>query len=294
MRHLAVVVACIGACGSNDLPEVPVDASHVCGCTYGNPQRVGAVTPDGADQLSGLAASLSSADTIWTHNDGDGVARLFALSIYGAGKGIANLPGVTAVDWEDIASGPCGTSACIYVADTGDNLLARTTVRIYEVDEPADFRGIIDANYRAFDIAYPDGPHDVEALFVDPRDQATYVITKQEVAAVVFRMPRVAGSVATAVPVATFLPPANDLRVTAADLRIDECGVRLVIRTYSSMWELTAPTGTSISDLFSTTPVSVPVAIEPQGEAVAYLPSGHAYVTVTDGSDPEISHVSCE
>lgn len=294
MRHLALAI-CLGACGNAaELPDAPLDTTPACGCNYAGAITVGAVTPVGADQLSGLAISLSSPDTVWTQNDGAGDAELFTLSTYGAGKGIAVLPAVAAIDWEDIASGPCGSGTCIYVADTGDNQLDRASVRIYEVDDPGEFRGRIEANYRAFDLVYPDGPHDVEALFVDPRDQATYVITKQLTAATVFRMPRVEGITSTAVPVSTFLPPANDARITAADLRVDECGVRLLIRTYSSMWELRANAEASIEDLFSTAPVSVPVAVEPQGEAVAYLGSGHSYITVNDGVAPELSRVSCE
>ncbi len=295
MRYLPAVVACIGACGSPaELPDASLDAGYACGCAYSGARVAGAVTPHGANELSGLAASIATPGTLWTHNDGPGMARLFALSTYGTGNGIAILPGATAVDWEDIASARCGAGACLYVADTGDNDLTRASVRIYEVDEPAEFRGMIEANYRAFDVVYPDGPHDAEALFVDPRDQASYVITKQSTIATVFRMPRQTATMATAVPVATFLAPENEPRVTAADLRVDDCGVRILIRTYSSMWELRSPAGTSIADAFAASPVSVPVAVEAQGEAVAYLASGQEYVTVTDGSDPVIARVACD
>ncbi len=295
MRRL-VVLASLAACGSDaELPDAPLDAGYTCGCTYGNARQMGAVTPDGADELSGLAASLTVPGRIWSHNDGSGKPRLFALSTYGAGIGIALLPAATVTDWEDIASGPCVSGSCLYVADTGDNDRLRTSVQIYEVDEPGEFRGMVEANYRAYSMTYPDGAHDVEALFVDPRDQATYVITKEATKpAQVFRMPRVDGQVTVAVPVATFIAPEDERRVTGADLHVDECGVRLLVRTYNSLWELRAPVGTAIPALFASPPVAVPVAVEPQGEAVAYLPSGHEYVTVTDGTDPRISRASCE
>lgn len=292
----SVVLACLAACGSDaGLPDAPIDAGYTCGCSYGNAHVTGAVTPDGADQLSGLAASLTVPGRLWAHNDGNGKERLFALSTYGAGIGIALLPSATGVDWEDIAAAPCATGSCIYIADTGDNDRVRTAVRIFEVEEPGEFRGMVEANYRAYDIAYPDGAHDAEALFVDPRDHESYVITKEGTKpAQVFRMPRLDGQVATAVAVTTFLAPEDERRVTGADLRVDECGVRLLIRTYNSLWELRAPVGTSIPALLAVTPVSVPVAVEPQGEAVAYLPSGHEYVTVTDGDAPQLSRASCD
>lgn len=287
----------LGACGSNaQAPDAAIepDAAPACGCRYGSPRLAGAVTPDVANELSGLAVSVAIADTVWTHNDKGDTARLFALTTYGAGKGIALLPNATAVDWEDIAVAPCAGGSCIYVADTGDNLGARAQVRIYEVDEPAEIRGMVEVNYRAFDITYPDGPHDSEALFVDPRDGASYAITKQATSpSTVFRMPRVAGG-GTAATVATLTIPSGDLQITGADLHVDACGVHLLVRTYSALWELSAPVGATIAQLLAMPPVSVPVATEPQGESVAFLPSGHAYLTVTDGADPRLSRVSCD
>ncbi len=291
------MLAVLGACGSSaDTPDAPLppDAAPGCGCRYGSPHLAGAVTPEGADELSGLAVSAIP-DTVWTHNDKGDVPRLFALTTHGAGKGIALLPGATAVDWEDIAVAPCGATSCIYVADTGDNLGTRLSVRIYEVDEPQDFRGMVELSYRGFDITYPDGPHDAEALFVDPRDGASYVITKQEgPVSTVFLMPRVTGAAGVATAMSTLTLAVGDRRVTAADLRADACGVRLLVRTYSSLWELSGPVGASVPQLLGTMPVSVPVAIEPQGESVAYLPSGHAYLTVTDGPAASLSRVTCE
>lgn len=289
---LAIAAVAVGGCDPELLP-VTIDAPWICGCQYGQPALAGAITPDKANEVSGLAASAITPDTIWAHTDGNN-GKLFALTTFGAGKGIAVLPNANVVDWEDIAVAPCGGGSCIYLADTGDNTLTRTAVQIYEVDEPGEFRGMMEVTYRIHDITYPDGPHDAEALFVDPRDGASYVITKQDSnPSTVFLMPRTQAT-ATAVAVATFTVPSGDTLVTAADLRADECGVRLLIRTYSSLFELAAPAGTSIVDLFATAAITRPVAVEPQGESVAFLPSGHAYLTVSDGPSPTISRVRCE
>ena len=294
----SVILAVTAACGSSgdELPDVgPPDAAPACGCHYAQARLAGAVTPKGADELSGLAASLAMPDVVWAHNDRGDSARLFALTTHGAGLGIALLPNATAVDWEDIAVAPCGAGSCVYVSDTGDNLLDRASVRIYEVVEPHDLRGMVELDYRAFDITYPDGRHDAEALFVDPRDGASYVITKQMTSpATVYRMPRTPSAPAVASAVASLAIPSGDPRVTAADLHVDACGVRLLVRTYSSLWEVSAPPGASIAQLLAQPAASVPVATEPQGEAVTYLPSGHAYLTVSDGPEPRISRAACE
>lgn len=264
----------LGACGPQELPELPADAAFACGCAYGPAHLAGAVTMDGADEVSGLAASVQTPGLLWAHNDGNKGSRLFALSSNGAAKGILELTGAVLVDPEDIAIAPCNGNQCIYLADTGDNTLTRTSVQIYEIDEPADFRGIVQIGYRVFDIAYPDGPHDAEALFVDPRDGASYVIIKQQApSSAVFAMPRVAGVATTAVPIAELAIPGGAELVTAADLRVDDCGVRLAIRTYSSVWELSGPAGMSIVDLLATTPTEQPVAVEAQGESSPGSPS---------------------
>lgn len=291
-----LAISATGACAGDEHPDPgPPDAAPACGCPYAQAHLAGAVTPKGADELSGLAASLAMPDVVWTHNDRGDSARVFALTTHGAGLGLVVLPNATAVDWEDIAVAPCGGGSCIYVADTGDNELVRASVRIYEVVEPLELRGKVELDYRAFDVTYPDGPHDVEALFVDPRDGASYVITKEVTSpATVYRMPRTPGSAAVASMVASLVVPSGDLRITAADLHVDACGVRLLVRTYSSLWELSAPPGASIPDLLAAPPASVPVAVEPQGEAVTYLPSGHAYLTVSDGPQPRISRAACE
>lgn len=280
------------ACGSQELPPLEVDAQPACGCELGPARLAGAVTMDGADELSGLAVSTQP-DLIWAHNDGD-KPELFALTATGAAKGVAQLTGALLVDPEDLAIAPCVSGQCIYLGDIGDNQQTRTSVQIYEIDEPLDFRGIVQVGFRKFDVSYPDGPHDAEALFVDPRDAASYVITKQRATpSTVFLMPRGAATT-TAMAVAEFAVPGGDEQITAADLRVDECGVRLLIRTYSSIWELAAPTGTSIVELFATPATSRPVPVEAQGESVAFLASGHGYVTVTDGLDPRLSRVTCQ
>jgi len=302
MKSRVLVLLVLAACG--DDASTPTDASidadladapPGCECTYGSAIGAGAITVSGANELSGLAASRAMTDTLWTHNDSGDTARLFAITTTGATKGIGTLQGATATDWEDIAIAPCGAGSCIYVADIGDNDLARASVRIYEVDEPAQIQGTANLTFRTFDIQYPDGPHNSESLFVDPRDGASYIITKQASnPSTVFRMPRTAGATATAVSIGTItIPGTGILLVTAADLHVDSCGVRLLVRTYDKLFELRAPAGATIPELLAATPVGVPVASEAQGEAVAYAPDGRSYLTVSEGNRPQLSRVVC-
>lgn len=102
---------------------------------------VGTVTAIGATELSGLAWSRANTDLLWTHNDSGDGPRVFAISASGAARGELSIQGATATDWEDIAIGPCGAASCLYIADIGDNALARGMVRIYEVDEQPQLGG---------------------------------------------------------------------------------------------------------------------------------------------------------
>ncbi|MEO8701040.1 MAG: hypothetical protein ABI867_13410 [Kofleriaceae bacterium] len=295
---LLVLAACGGSGGAGDDDvsiDAPADAAPIaCSCTYGQPHTAGAVADNAAKELSGLAASRTTTNVLWTHNDSGDGPRLFAVGNDGANLGEATLTGATATDWEDIATAPCGDHQCLYIGDHGDNDLARASVRIYEVDEPAIAEDMT-PTFRAFDIAYPDGKHNAEALFVDPRDGASYVITKQPTnPSRVFHMPRTDGQVATAVAIGALAIPSGNLLVTGADLHADACGIALLVRTYSALFELRAGPAATIPELLAAPLRQVPVAAEAQGEAIAWRVDGTGYVTVSEGNSAVLAETSCQ
>lgn len=139
---------------------------------------------------SAAAYSYAQAGVIFTINDSGNDPLLFALDTTGADRGVWRVQGATDVDWEAASAGPCGSHAvmppiarpdeCIYIGDTGDNSEARTSHVIYRVPEPparsAGFTGVLAAE--ALHYRYPDGAHDVEAMYVPP-DGSIYLITKR-------------------------------------------------------------------------------------------------------------------
>ena len=300
LRRCGQLVVLLAGCGDDATP-MAIDAGpdarsggDACACELGLPQRAGAISITGANELSGLTASRSLVDTLWTHNDSGDTARLFAITTTGATRGIATITGATATDWEDIASGTCDGAPCVVVADIGDNDLERPSVQLYEIDEPAAITGPIALAARRFDITYPGGPANSEALVVDPRDNAAYVITKVTTnPAIVYRMPRSAGGPAVAEQVGTLSLPGTLPRVTAADLFRDACGTRLLVRTYTGLFELRGGPDATIASLLAMPLEAVPVASEPQGEAVAFLRDGRGYVTVSEGTAPALERVTC-
>jgi hypothetical protein len=126
-------------------------------------------------EASGLAISRRNPGIIWSHNDSGHATELFALdAATGALRGRVRVP-VRTRDWEAIAAGRCPAGHCLYIADIGDNGLARRRVEIYRVPEPAP--GDAETSKpEAFSVAYADGRHNAEALFVVGDD--LFVVTR--------------------------------------------------------------------------------------------------------------------
>jgi len=135
-------------------------------------------------ESSGIAASRAHPGVLWTHNDSGDDAYVYATDLSGADRGGVRIRGARAGDWEDIALGPCPTqrAACLYIADTGDNEMARKSVVIYAVAEPdppdRQSGPVRSAPAAALRLKYVGGPDDVEAIYVSPRDSALYLVSK--------------------------------------------------------------------------------------------------------------------
>ena len=183
-------------------------------------------------EASGVAASRRTPGLFWAHND-SGEPVIYALDSQGAIKGRVRVTGATVVDWEDIAVGPCTQGSCLYIADIGDNGGNRRHITLYRVIEPTPG----DAATRpveAVHAAYPDGPHDAEALFV-AENSDVFLITKGDPGPVaLYRFPRPLGSGTTlqlqriGEPIRGPEIDAND-RPTAADMSPD--GQWVAVRT---------------------------------------------------------------
>jgi hypothetical protein len=130
-------------------------------------------------ESSGLALSPRHRSVVWTHNDSGGDPALYAVGSDGRTLATLTLDGVEARDWEAVAAGrdDAGRPA-LFVGDIGDNNGVWPEVAVYRVAEPAtlDDAAVAAVRYR---LRYADGPHDAEALLVDPRGNRLYVATKE-------------------------------------------------------------------------------------------------------------------
>ena len=250
-------------------------------------------------ECSGLVASQANPGVLWTHNDSGDAARLFAVQEDGELRGVYTLDGVAAVDWEDVAWGPCdalGWADCLYVGDIGDNGRSRAEIQIYRVAEPivppagSPVEEVLGGVER-FRCAYPDGPHDAEVLLVDPEAGLPYVVTKEDLGATaVYRFP------AAPVPdVLVTLEKVADLAdqsfLTGGDVSPDLS--RVILRGYILAVEYPRPAGGAFEDAFAGTPCAIPLAVEVQGEALAVGPSGEEIFTASEGLSAPIHRATC-
>jgi hypothetical protein len=125
--------------------------------------------PSAITELSGLALSKRYPDLLWGHNDSGDGARLFAIStIDGTLRAEMKVTGVSAVDWEDIATYTDKKGDhWIVVADVGDNAGRRSRVQLVMVPEPDLTESTVPAA-GVVTVQWVDGPHDVETLMIDP------------------------------------------------------------------------------------------------------------------------------
>lgn len=141
------------------------------------------------DESSGLAVSALHDGVLWTHDDGGEAAVVYAVG--GSGETVARvtLAGIDPYDPEALApgTGPDGEPA-LFLGDIGDNLSVRPDVSVFRFDEPDSLtdQTVPAAWYR---FSYPDGPHDAEALLVDPQGRLL-VATKGISGQGLYRAPR--------------------------------------------------------------------------------------------------------
>lgn len=250
----------------------------------------------GLSEASGLVVSRATPGRLWSHND-SGKPEIVAFDAKGNVTGHLSISGARVEDWEAMATAPCGSGSCLYVADIGDNDAKRHEITIYGVPEPAKAGGSaqVDAVMRA---SYPDGAHDAEALLASP-DGTLFVVTKGDTGQVaLYRVPREArGGEAmrlerVGAPLSKGSPAAND-RIT--DGAISPDGELVVLRTRGTLIFYRAADFLK-GNFRELQRVDLTSLGEPQGEGVAFGPSNTVYVAGEGGGKSQpgtLAVVSC-
>ncbi|MGH3910993.1 MAG: hypothetical protein ACRDRM_09200, partial [Pseudonocardiaceae bacterium] len=220
-------------------------------------------------ELSGLA---TDGNRWFAVSDGGTSLRVLVLNPADCGVLDEITADVNPYDVEDLALAHDGT---LWLADTGDNDLDRSTVALHRLTPDGDA-----SLYR---LTYPDGPHDAEALLLD-QTGIPYVVTKELGPARVYRPtgtlaepgPTALEQVATVRIEPTSTPGGpvggvGSVLVTGGAASID--GQLVALRTYTDAYLFSAPGGDVVAALAGA-PVRIPLPDEPQGEALALAPDG--------------------
>ncbi len=278
MRFLLVLIAVACLAGST-LAAAPRPVSR--------PAIAGIVTDPALGELSGLARSQVLRDRYWAINDG-GFGN-YLLLVDGRGRVLRKLAvaGAANVDWEDLASFRWRNENWLLIADTGDNSGIREHVSLWMLREPASASGAADkaGPARELRLRYPDEPHDVEAITVDPNAGEIYLLTKRTVPAVLYRVPLSAFDdrgivVAERVAALDLIPQPTEReivrdgslsryrsQVTALELDCNRRG--LLVLTYDAIYRyLREPGQTWEQALAGQSPARSPLSLLPQAEAM--------------------------
>jgi hypothetical protein len=251
------------------------------------------VLPEELRESSGLAVSRTRPGVLWSHNDSGDGPNLYAIEPSGRLLAIIPVANAVAIDWEDMASGPCPASllattslkgaACLYLADSGDNDQRRKELTVYVVVEPSlaetdPMPRTVAA--QSFRYRYPDQPHDSEAFAVLPDGDVTIVSKGRTGTIAFFGISGVSvvraltsGEVLTAEHRGdAAIEPNGRVGRLVTGAAVSRDGMTLALRTYNEVFFYGAvpvgQQGPGWRDLGR--PCSLGDA-EPQGEAIAYL-----------------------
>lgn len=259
-------------------------------------------------EASGLAASHRSPNLLWTHNDSGGEPVLFALeSGSGALRGRLRLAGVTNYDWEDITSFTLDGRHWLLIADTGDNFAQRGGgVVLHVVEEPAATalspdRELTASPAYSIHFIFEHGARDCEAVAVDPRERAVWLLTKRDVPARLYRLPLQAAP-AEQPAAARFMANVTHLRQPTALQRLVESpnsamrgmptamdfspdGSAAVVLIYGDLLLFKRQPGETWTEALAREPVELPGHPFPQAEAVAFSADGRSIHLCSEKDD---------
>lgn len=236
---------------------LPFGAGIAVGAAAEQPRPEFRFTDPAIVESSGLAVIDGLVVTV---NDSGDEARVFTVDpATGDTVGVTRW-GTEPTDIEALAPGQDGT---VWVGDIGDNSASRDTITVTRVPVGSGDRTVEATTY---ELRYPDGASDAEALLAHPGNGRLYVVTKGVFGAVVYAAPlRLSAAavnplrkVGRAMPIVTdgaFLPE----------------GDRVVLRDYGRAVVYDVPAFEAVAE--------VRLPAQQQGEGIAVTADGHALVS---------------
>jgi len=258
---------------------------------FSSPVALGQISAFEVNEASGLIASRQNPGVLWTHNDSGYPGTVFALSTNGSLLVAYSIPNTFSGNFEDISFGPGPNpeQQYIYLGDIGDDSLSRSTIRVMRFAEPAVYAYSGDAprfltvpSAQEITLAYPDGPFDAEALLVDPLTGDLFIATKLDDSSRIYRATR--AELDSGGPVQlTFIREISFFKPAAGDISSD--GRLIILRRGGRGAAWNRQPSQSVGDALGASAANsnIPLANEPNGEAIAIHPTGLGYYTLSEG-----------
>ena len=258
---------------------------------FRRPEVIARISSKEINESSGLAVSKCQTDVFWTHNDSGDGPILYAINSRGEPLATYRVAHVRNIDWEDMSSVKTPADECLlYIGEIGDNEKRREEHSVYRLREPqvtAERDGGLQ-QLQSFDelrFKYPDERHDAEALLVNSRSGAIYIVTKEFAGpSHVYQLePNFdPGNVQIATKIAEISLPASPSGfVTGGDISND--GKRVVLCDYYAGYELQlAGDASNFNEIWQQRPRAFDLGPREIGEAVAYADDGNSVFATTE------------
>ncbi|MDZ4403157.1 hypothetical protein [Prosthecobacter sp.] len=259
-------------------PEKPVPSTS---------ERVAILEDKRIKESSGLIQGRRDPSIFWTVNDSGGEPCVFAIDHSGKTRAKVRVREAANFDWEDLTLGKDDQgSPALFIGDIGDNFQMRPTIQVYQIPEPgivATGKPVAETESPASHIwraNYPDGKHNAESLLIHPQTNRLYILTKSEdgkSALYAFPQPlqeKVSMPLEKIADLSfpTLIRPGkrphDNCMATAACFSPD--GGRLVVATYSSLYEWKLAKDQPLTVALKQTPTRIEPQLVPQVEGVCY------------------------
>lgn len=247
-------------------------------------------------ESSGLVASRTSPGCYWTHNDAGNAPLLYSFDSQGRSRGVWQVTGASAFDWEDLSAGPGPKpdTNYLYIGDIGDNDGSRSEIIIYRIPEPV----IPDSNSaptaerpgateraEVIRLRYPDGRHDSEALLVHPKTGRIYLVVKEESARpgiYAVDAPKGSGEVVTLTRIGE-VDMSGRVGALINGGAISPDGQRAALSDYTQGYEFVLPDANAPFDSIWKQPMrTVDLGSRKHGEAITYRLDGKALLATSE------------
>ena len=259
------------------------------------------------DEASGLAASIRQPGLYWAHNDSRAFFAsqpteplFYAIDAQGQVLGELWVDGLKPYDWEAISAFRWKDRSYLVIGDVGDNRARRGRgVRLDVVEEPQEITGrLVRKPAWTLRLSYADGPRDAEAMAVDGKEKAVYILTKRDVPARLYRASLLPGKGGAAkleylgeiapldAPLTTGMP--SELKVLPfthqpTDMAFAPDGSEVAVLTYAHLYVFARKPGQPWLDVLRGTPRVVDLPGARQYEGLSYSRDGKAWVIVQEG-----------